>query len=152
LAQDQARAEADTQIRGVLGDINLTDSQKIEAVTAQQAKLQDRLSSIDEAQANFKVGQEKDAQDLAIKLAELKSKGTSTAYNASLKTQKALTAAVDVVNKIATNMPGANKADIAKQVFASYPELKDVDPASLFGANYTMGNTDQQLGTLYGAS
>lgn len=152
LAQDQARAEADTQIRGVLGDINLTDSQKIEAVTAQQAKLQDRLSAIDEAQANFKVGQEKDAQDLAIKLAELKSKGTSTAYNDSLKTQKALTAAVDVVNKIATNMPGANKAEIAAKVFASYPELKDVDPTSLFGSNYTTGNTDQKLGTLYGAS
>lgn len=152
LAQDQARAEADSQIQGVMGDINLTDSQKIEAVTDAQNRLDQRLSAIDEAQTKFKVDQDKEAKDLAIKLAELKSKGTSTAYNESLKTQKSLTSAVDVVNKIAANMPGANKTEIAANVFASYPELKDIDPATLFGANYTTGdNPDQQLSTLYGA-
>jgi hypothetical protein len=152
LAIDTAKADADKEITGVLGDINLTDSQKIEAVQQAQGKLDERLASIDEAQIKFKSQQESDAQDLAIKLAELKQKGVSSTYTDSQKVQKSLTAAVDVVNKIATNMPGANKAEIAAQVFASYPELKDVDPASLFGKSYTGGdNPDQQLSTLYGA-
>jgi hypothetical protein len=153
LAKDNARAETDAQIRGVMGDINLTDAQRVEAVTEAQNKLEQRLSSITEAERSFAQQQQKDAQELATKLTELKSKGTSTAYSESLKAQKALTSAVDVVNKIAGDMPGSNKADIAKQVFASYPELKDIDPVALFGRSYTTGgdNTDQQLGALYGA-
>jgi hypothetical protein len=152
LAVDTAKAEADREIQGVMGDINLTDSQKIEAVTEANNKLDTRLGSIQEASAKFKIDQEAEAKDLAIKLAELKQKGLSSSYTDSQKVQKSLTSAVDVVNKIATNMPGANKAQIAAQVFASYPELKDVDPASLFGKSYTGSeNSDQQLSTLYGA-
>lgn len=119
LAKDKARAEADAEIQGIMDDIQLTDAQKIEAVVAQQGKLDDRLSRIDELEVNYKQQREKDAEETAIKLAELQQKGYSDSYKSTQANQKAFDSATSVIKRLSDQLGGMTP-DTAATVFTQY--------------------------------
>lgn len=141
LMKDQARAETDQAVQGIYADINLTDSQKIEAVAAANDRLDQKLTAIDQQKATWAQQAAKDAQDLAIKLAELKGKGSSSAYTAAKDDRAAITAADNVIQGIVAKL-GAITPEAAATVFTQFGV--DKDKADQMGRLYTSGTVKDE--------
>lgn len=149
LAKDQARAEADDKIQGIMDDINLTDSQKIEAVVAQQNKLDQRLGEIDQTEAKFKADAERDAKEIAIKLAELKSKGYSEGYKTTQANQKAFDSATKVIERLSQQL-GSMTPATAAAVFTQYgidPKESERLAFTLYGSSEKDANAGNPFST-----
>lgn len=145
LAKDEARAQTDAQIQSVLDDVDLNDAQKIEAVQAANQRLEARLSDLDQQELSFNQQAAKDAQELAIKLQELKSKGNSSAYTAATQDRKAFADAVSVIGKLKDQL-GQITPQAAESVFSQYGFSDDeAKRLSQTYASSTRGNQSNDI-------
>lgn len=103
LEKDSARADADASIKGILGDIDLNDREKIQAIEQKNAQLAERLSSLDAQEQQIKQRESEFARSLAADQAKLASKGSSSAYNTAKNTQQAITNANKFVTAYVAN-------------------------------------------------
>jgi len=143
LAKDTAIKKTQDQIQAVMDAVDLNDAQKIDAVESANVRLQERLGQIDLQERTFTQNATKDAQDLAIKLQELKSKGTSSAFKTAAADKKSFSDAVTVIGKLKDQL-GSMTPETAANVFSQFG-FKD-DEAQRLGRTYatsTTGNQDE---------
>lgn len=134
LEKDKVKAEADSLIQGVLSDANLSDAQKIEAVTEAQNRLGARMSELDQAEMNFKQQSAKDAQDFALRIASLQNKGASDSYTQAKSQTQALENMTSILEKYRNDdgslaLSSEGIKSVARQV--GFPE-EELDQVSQF--------------------
>lgn len=140
LAKDKIKADTDSEIQGILGDINLTDSQKIEAVVEAQGRLDQRLGEIDSRQFETQREDTQRAEDTALKLAELRSKGTSTGYKETQAKQEALNTATSVIKRLSDQFGGSVDQATARTIFAQFGfDEEESDKLSRIYGSYGAG-------------
>lgn len=94
-AKEMEKTQTDSLIQGIYDDATLTDAQKVEAIVAAQGRLDERLGQLDQMEYQLKSQAQKDAQDLAIKQAELQGKQYSSSYKNTLSIKDALNMAMN---------------------------------------------------------
>lgn len=133
LEKEKTKAETDSLIQGVLDDANLTDAQKVEAVTSAQERLASRLQELDMRQADLTAQKQKDAQDYALKIAELSKKGQSSEYTQIKNSNEAVQSAAAMIQKL-TEQGKELTPQEAANVFTQFGV--DKDKASFYGQLY----------------
>lgn len=124
LAKEQEQADTDALVQRVMDDVNLTDAQKIEAVDAANARLEQRLSDLDQQELAYNQKAEQDAKEFALKSQELKSKNYSESYQSTIQQTKALEGAIAVLDNLSKQNISLTP-QLAKQVFTQYGGLSD---------------------------
>lgn len=99
LAKESAKNETNQLIQGIIADANLSDAQKVEAVTEAKGRLENRMFELDSMEASYTQQAQKDAQDYAIKMAQLQNKGYSDSYTQAKGSSKALETMSAVLSK-----------------------------------------------------
>lgn len=145
LQKDNVRAQTDQEIKGILGDIQLNDRQKIEAIESANERLAQRMTDLDvQAQRLSEEARQFD-MNFALEQKKLSQKGSSAGYKDALNYSKAIQNATTNAQKILESygMPvtTANVSQLLKQQGFTTPEEDQ------FGGSYVtsgMGNDPLQ--------
>lgn len=120
LQKDQIRQDTNSFIKETMGKINITDAQKVEAITAAKEAAASQILELSMKQQEINRAVEKDAQDLALRKQELAQKGYSSAYTDSKNTNAAITAANAAVASYEKSIGRALTDAERSQVFTNY--------------------------------
>ena len=151
LAKEKARADTQGLVQGVMEDVNLTDSQKVEAVVEAQNRLSERMGQLDMMEVELKESRRKEDQEMSFKMAELSQKQSGAGYTQTINQQKALKDATAVVSSYAQryNATPEQVQEFAKQVFSQYGI--DEEYSNFFNvAPYRSGSTTSTGGQDFG--
>jgi len=133
LEKNKAKAETDSAIKGIMGDISLNDRQKVEMVDTANERLEQRMTALASSEATIKESQRQFDKEFSLKEQALKQKGTSSGFKAAADTQKATNTAQNAVaaaekrwfDQNDTAMPASEKAKIFTQYGGSPDKAKE---------------------------
>jgi hypothetical protein len=117
LAKEQEKTKTDMLVQQTLDDATLTDSQKIEAVLAQQDTLNTRLAELDTRQQELAMTSQQNAADLANKQATLASKAYSSTYDTAKNTSAAIKNGQAIIAQYTEKYNTTPTVEQATQVF-----------------------------------